>query len=225
MGEIGSSMKRVLEGYYEVEGIDKDTVAEGKFGTLHVSFPYFDGFIKAVNDYAEKYAEDDGLIIIHSTVPVGTTDLIQGAVHSPVRGVHPNLEGGIRTFIKYFGGSRAHLAAEVFEAVGVKCRIIKDARNTEALKLWSTTYYGHNIIFEKALWDYCEKHGLDFDFVYKDANLTYNTGYKELGREDVLRPVLRHMDGQIGGHCVLPNAKLLGDEDIALFLLNQNEKQ
>ena len=39
-------------------------------------------------------------------------------------------------------------------------------------------------------------------------NHTYNEGYKKLGKTYVVRPVLYPTD-KIGGHCIIPNAKLL----------------
>ena len=44
--------------------------------------------------------------------------------------------------------------------------------------------------------------------VYTWANETYNQGYKELGKENVIRPVLFPPKGEIGGHCVVPNFNL-----------------
>jgi hypothetical protein len=87
--------------------------------------------------------------------------------------------------------------------------------------LWDTTYYGWNIVFEKAVKAYCDQLGLDFDIVYTQANKSYNSGYVSLGMKNVQRPVLKDYSGQIGGHCVLPNAKILGGK-IADFILEND---
>ena len=58
----------------------------------------------------------------------------------------------------------------------------------------------------------CDKEGVNFDMI-ADWTQSYNTGYTQLGMKNVCRPVLyRIPDGKkIGGHCVIPNAKLLKD--------------
>ena len=54
----------------------------------------------------------------------------------------------------------------------------------------------------------CDEHNLDFMEVMTKYNNTYNEGYTKLGKLNVVRPVLYPTD-KIGGHCVIPNAKLL----------------
>lgn len=194
-----------------------------QFNVIHICIPYNEKFEAAVRVYIEQYlAPHQGLVIIHSTVPVGTSAKFN-AVHSPIRGIHPNLASGIRTFEKYFGGPRAAEAADIFHGLGISCPITEKSENTEAMKLWDTTYYGWNIVFEKAVKAYCDKHGLDFDIVYTQANRGYNEGYAALGMDNVQRPVLKHYPGKIGGHCVIPNAELLGGE-IAEIILKNNEE-
>lgn len=211
-GQVGSALFEVLkDGPDEVWGIDEGEVAPGRFHVIHICFPYGSCFNSAVERYSQWYGTKGVLVIIHSSVKVGTSR-IHGAVHSPIRGVHPNLARGIRTFTKFFGGWRAQEAAQIFRALEIECYTTELAENTEALKLWDTTYYGWNIVFEKAVKKYCETHGLDFNIVYTEANLTYNEGYRTLGMPNVQRPVLKDVPGNIGGHCVIPNAKLLGTQ-------------
>ena len=57
----------------------------------------------------------------------------------------------------------------------------------------------------------CDKFGVSFEDVYTRANKDYNEAYTKLGMSNVVRPVLKYMDGEIGGHCVIPNTKLLND--------------
>ena len=84
------------------------------------------------------------------------------------------------------------------------------------------SHNGWNIVFEKAVKAYCDEHGLNFDLVYTAANRSYNEGYLDLGMWHVQRPVLKDFPGKIGGHCVIPNAKLLGG-DIAEFILGKDD--
>ena len=71
----------------------------------------------------------------------------------------------------------------------------------------------------------CDQIGADFDEAVTDFNETYNSGYDQLGKKNVIRPVLFPPDGPIGGHCVIPNAKLLEKifESLALDLLKEYE--
>ena len=98
---------------------------------------------------------------------------------------------------------------EYFEKVGIKIKLVDHPNDTEALKLWSTTQYKRFIELEKEIYEWCGKNKLDFEIVYTDVNETYNKGYKKLGMNHVNRPVLKHIKGKIGGHCILPNYKLL----------------
>lgn len=205
-GEVGQAILAVL-GCYGTDRSDGASL-EKKFRVLHICFPYSDTFVQDVASYYNFYEAE--LVIVHSTVPVGTCDP-EGWIHSPIRGVHPDLELGVRTFVKFFGGARAHEAAALFRDKGIKCMTSPDAKDMEALKLWDTTIYGWNILIEKAIRNYCEVHGLDFGTVYTLANATYNEGYALLGKPQFSKYVLKDFPGPIGGHCVLPNLDLLDD--------------
>jgi UDP-N-acetyl-D-mannosaminuronate dehydrogenase len=227
-GEVGKAILNLTGGTGIDKSVPKDVekaLSKDKFDVLHVSFPYSPSFVAHVRDYKRKYLKTGGLVIIHSSIPVGTTVKCgKNAVHSPIRGVHPHLEEGIKTFVKYFGGKEAQRAAKIMKACGVNKSVTTlKAEETEALKLWDTTYYGWNIVFMKAVYAFCKKHKLSFDLVYSSANLSYNDGYKELGRPEVVRPVLKPMPGKIGGHCIMNNAQLLNDE-LAKMLIKANKK-
>jgi len=192
-GEVGTALSKVL---------GKDDLEPE---IIHICFPYSDDFISEVQRYQKLYKPR--YTVIHSTVPVGTTTRCK-AYHSPIRGVHPHLEEGIRTFVKYLAPKNEELK-EYFEKAGIKIKLIDKPENTEALKLWSTTQYGRLIELEKEIHKYCKDNNLDFDIVYTGANRTYNKGYEKLGMEHVRRPILKHVEGKIGGHCILQNYKLL----------------
>lgn len=189
-----------------------------EFDVLHVCIPYSDQFVKLVANEIEWYCPN-GLVIINSTVPVGTTQKVMDAagsqkvVHSPVRGVHPNLAEGIKTFVKFVGSDHPSvgIAAMVhFKSIGIKASIIYNSKTTELMKLLDTTYYGVIIAFHAYANELCERENLNFERVMSDANTTYNAGYTKLGKKNVVRPVLfAPPDGKIGGHCVVPNAELL----------------
>jgi len=209
-GEVGKGLHRVLgKAYYH--STSEGTWNGQKVDVVHICIPYNPKNPEIFTNVVKNWKEKSKLVIVHSSVPVGTCDEL-GVVHSPIRGVHPYLEEGIRVFVKYFGGEKAKEAAEIFENLGLETRIYEKARTTEALKLWDTTQYGVMIMLEKQIYKWCKENNVDFEAVYTKANKDYNAGYTALGRPEVVRPYLKHMDGPIGGHCVLPNARLLGKE-------------
>lgn len=206
MGEVGQAIAKILE----CEGIEKGQQSkETQYNFLHICINYSDHFIDIVKAYQKQYVPK--YTIIHSTVPIGTSKKCD-ATHSPIRGVHPELEKGIRTFVKYFGGPDSGACAQIFQDKGIKVKITPNSNNTEAMKLWDTTQYGNLILLNREIYKFCQRNQLDFDIVYTDANITYNEGYMKLDRPEVVRPWLKHTNSKIGGHCVLPNAKLLKSE-------------
>lgn len=212
LGEVGSAIAKILE----CDGIDVNNHAPQKsYRFLHICIPYSENFLKIVEDYQYQYSPD--YTVIHSTVPMRTTRMILGAVHSPVFGVHPNLEKGIRTFTKYFGGKNARICAEPFVEKGIKCEYTIFPESTEVLKLYDTLQFGINILIEKEIHDVCKENKLDFDLVYTRANKNYNEGYEKLGYPEYKKYILKHIEGPIGGHCILSNAELL-NTSIARFL-------
>jgi len=207
-GEAGTSVFNVLKKHYEADMRDIDGEVGISPEVLHICFPYTENFLEETKKYIKQY--NPSLIIIHSTVKPGTTSQIGNiAVHSPIRGVHSDLERGIKTFVKYFGGPKAKEAANYFGNIGIKTEIFDKAETTEVLKILSTTYYGWNIVFYKEVERICSEMGLDFEEVYTIPNQDYNKGYRELGMDYVVRPVLKPMPGKIGGHCIVSNCDLL----------------
>lgn len=209
-GEVGQAIHEILKKRFQVVIRDKDNDLHGQFDIMHICYPPVKDFFRITKSYIKQYKPK--LVIIHSTVPVGMTRKIGSfAVHSPIRGVHPHLVKGIKTFVKYFGGSQAKKAAAYFSAAGIKTKSFSKPETTELLKILDTTYYGWNIIFCKETKRICDRLGLNFDEIYVLANNDYNAGYSKLGMTNVVRPVLKPMPGKIGGHCVIQNTYLLKD--------------
>ena len=209
-GEVGRALQKILKPRHKIIVRDKKGSLLGSFEVLHIAYPWTKNFQKDTKKYIAEYSPK--LVIIHSTVPVGTTRKIgEGAVHSPIFGPHPNLEKGIRTFVKYFGGKKAKEAAVVFSKLGIQTKSFPKPETTELLKLLDTAYYAWNIIFAKEVARICKEQELDFDEVYTTPNASYNEGYKKLGKPNVIRPILQPIRGPIGGHCVIPNAEFFDD--------------
>lgn len=212
-GQVGTAIAEVL-GDAELRDIGG---AVTPCDVLHICFPYSDDFTAQVGDYEAQYRPS--LLIVHSTVAVGTCRAL-GAVHSPVTGRHPNLAESVRTFVKWFGGDRAEEAAAIFESRGVRTRTVPAAETTEAGKLLQTLQHGWLVALQKEAYRYCQLRGADPDVAYRLFNETYNDGYAALGEPWYL-PTLRDMPGPIGGHCVIPNARMTGTR-IAQVLLQLN---
>lgn len=207
-GEVGRAVAEVLEAGYpgDVHLRDLEPSGPKSADALHIAFPWSPGFAHAVDQYRTAYRP--AVVIVHSTVPVGTCDAL-GVVHSPVTGRHPELTLSLRLFTKFFGGRQARFASSIFALLGISTQITDRAATTEAGKLWELTQYGLAIVVERQIHEYCAQHGVDFDVVYGAMARSYNAGYSELGLERFARPVIDHQPGPIGGHCVLPGSRML----------------
>ena len=202
IGQIGTAIQAVLrcDGHDPMKGKE----AKGHYDTIHVCIPYNKDFISEVEKYKKLFTPKH--VVVHSTVPVGTCRKV-GATHSPVRGVHPFLEPGVRKFVKYFGGGSPSVMTD-FQKSGITCVYTEKPETTELMKLVDTTAYGLNILIEKEIKRLCDANDVPFDMVYTHANMTYNHGYEKLGMPQFSKYVLKHMDGKVGGHCVGSNVDL-----------------
>ena len=218
MGEVGRALYNILKDHYPIVTFDKEQnpvvdntyvpQAPEQIEVLNVCFPYSDTFVKDVKQYQEELKPK--YTVVHSTVPVGTSKKCN-AIHSPIRGLHPNLESGIRTFVKFLGGHQASEVADYFRRAGLRVMLFDNPETTEASKLFDTEYYRACIEFAHRVKRYCDKNNLNFSDVYRLPNITYNEGYTELGHSEYVRPVLEPIMKPIGGHCVQQNSKLIDD--------------
>lgn len=205
LGEIGSPIFKILQeihGLDEVEGFDlayHENPPVVSAYSLQICIPWSDRFIEIVRAYQTMYRPK--LTVIHSTVPVGTSDRLD-AVHSPVLGRHPNMVEDIKKFTKWFGGEQADEASDLFKDLGTRC--VMDAKETELLKLVCLVKYGLSISFANYVNDVFQKYGFPYESVI-DWDKEYNAGVAE----HLKRPLLTPSNGPIGGHCVIPGTKLL----------------
>jgi UDP-N-acetyl-D-mannosaminuronate dehydrogenase len=230
-GEIGKSIYNVVDksGKYKLFKKDVEELdLKEKIDVMHVCIPDSDKFVELICGYIAKYKPK--LTIINSTVRPGTTQKIYEktkalVVHSPVRGRHPDLEGGIYKFVKFIGPTSAEagkLAQEHFESIGIKTEVFKSAVNSEVGKLLCTTYYAVNIAFHQEMNRICSAYGADFDesVTRFNATMTMDIEHK------IPRPVM--YPGFIGGHCLIPNIMILKKDVKSDFLddiLKSNEKR
>ncbi|MBX4200841.1 hypothetical protein KW786_01800 [Candidatus Parcubacteria bacterium] len=213
-GEIGKAIASFYPTVAYKKAKIKDLTRDDGFAgvdVLHVCIPFTDKFVSIVKKEINQIKPR--LVIVHSTVVPGTLKKIGGmAVHSPVRGVHPYLHKGIKTFVKYIGADdkeAAVTAEKHLKSLGIKTKVFFPSATTELAKILDTTYYGLAIAWHGEMAKMCKKFGVDFGQAVTDFNITYNEGYNKLGKKNVIRPVLFAPTGPIGGHCVVPNARLL----------------
>lgn len=214
-GEVGkavSCLYKFSEKSPKIKDLEDDTDLNN-LDILHVCIPFSDTFEQTIIETLEtnkpKYC------IIHSTVAPHTTKNINDKTnnifkvcHSPVRGIHPNLLQGLLTFESYFGcdfdleSLEKHLLS-----LGLKIKKVSSL-TSETAKLLDTTYYGLCIAWHGEVKKICDQLDINFEEVSTDYNKSYNEGYKKLGKENVVRPVL-YAPENIGGHCVIPNTEIL----------------
>lgn len=249
LGEIGGVVFDILKesGKFQLYGVDVDKTKmkeaeateppeNNSIDVLDVCIPVpnKDKFLEISKVYIKKYHPK--LTVINSTVPIGTTvemyKLCGGLVaHSPCRGVHKNREYMKKEFkrwTKYVGGAtpEAGIAAqEHFELAGLKTKLLANCTDTEFAKLFETTYRTWMIVFFQKMSQLARKYSaantdlkIDFDETVDFIEDTHRQ------RHD--RPVM--FPDVIGGHCLLPNSKLMLGEfepEMLNFIMESNEMQ
>lgn len=219
-GQIGRSLAKVLNDYApdHLDRIEGDSSLPNNYDIVHICFPYSETFIQDVENYKRRFNPQH--IVIHSTVPVGTSRAC-GAVHSPVVGIHPHLAESIKTFTKFLGGEGASGVANYFRRAGCKVYLYDKPETTELAKLSQTTFYALTIEYAKDLKRQCDKLGLSYTEVATLPAMDYNRGYEALGLPEIKIPILVPIMTPQGGHCTIPNCGLW-DTVFTKFIEQQN---
>ena len=204
-GEIGKSLLSVLGEYYPCDIIDKEDLGYEDYEVMHICFPYSDRFKKYVKQYQDKYKPK--YTVIHSTVPVGTSESLN-AIHTPCVGIHPHLGESLTTFKKFIGGNDNDEVIQYFRRAGIRVYSTDKPDSTELMKILSTSFYGLCIEWNKEVKRLCDEHNIPFELWTLWTN-NYNEGYNALGYPEYTRPNLIPMMGKKGGHCVSNNLKYL----------------
>jgi len=216
MGEIGTALYECYLDKKQVIGYDIKSPKEikGSIDCMHIAFPFDDEFNEEVIKYAILYKPR--IIIIHSTVPVGTTrglyDKLKIPIaHSPCVGKHPELKESIQErFVKIFSvipdTEELNVKSIFISKMGIdNVNSFKLPEATELAKVLETTEYLWHILIATEYQRLCKEYRVDFDEVYRYYRLSYNSGYER----KYTRPVLEPHTGHIGGHCIIPNLKIL----------------
>lgn len=212
-GQVGSWLVKTLSRKYKAYVSDKTLIGRPDVGPvdfLHVCIPWDESFLDAVRGEVEIYRPKT--VIIHSTVPVGTTRLIGGKIaHSPVRGQHNDKRHGFKEFIKYVGAIDKRTESIVVEhlaGVGFTVSAGWKLEQTELAKLLCLSRYLNDLAFMEIASRLCKDFKVNRDIV-TDWTMSYNAGYD---RSRFIRPFLDFPDGKVGGHCVIPVARMLAEQ-------------
>lgn len=196
---------------------------------IHICIPWTTSFERTVKAAIRKWKPL--LTIIHSTVPVGTTEMIRNAVkrpvvHSPVRGQHNDLVKSVKVFRKIVGGKPddVHTAEYYLRNIGFDVMRFPSARAAELAKLISTTQFGWSLLMAKETKALCDFFRVDPGLMGSEA-LSYNEGYSKMHLNRFHRPVLYAPDGKIGGSCVSQNVDLLPDCRLKEIFKTLNESE
>ena len=151
LGEVGRPLLEIATKVCPVLGIDVSSrVADvPAVSVMHVCYPFeIADFVGETVRYIERFRP--ALTIVNSTVAVGTTRAIAerveaAVVHSPVRGKHVRMGEELLRYTKFVGAldvAAGKSAAEHFESLGMRTRVLGSPEATELAKLTETTYFG-----------------------------------------------------------------------------------
>jgi len=195
--------------------------ANGGVDWLHIAYPWHKEFLETTLSYWLQFRPRH--VVIHSTVPVGTTSRIVRSLEqpeaknsitfSPIRGIHPHLGRYLREFPKWYAASDAEgrSVESYFQSCGLQTRRAPSSEILEYMKLLETTEYGYRI----ALWQDIERQNARYE-VRGGANESESlTAIKEwlfekrkvYDGDRGLAPIM--FGGVVGGHCVTQNWELL----------------
>ncbi len=215
-GEVGQAIYEVFKEFHAISIHDpycesKRTVKRGKKADLLViTIPYNDKFVNIVKAYQLDFPVKSTLVF--STTKIGTCNQLN-AIHSPVEGKHPDLATSIRKGKRWIGGIDAYVL-NFFTKANFKLadlKIVPDPSWTEFLKLRSTSLYGVNIEFARYSKDIADNLEMPFNLI-QDFDKNYNELYKKLKMPEYSRYILNAPKGDIGGHCIVPNAEILNKQ-------------
>jgi UDP-N-acetyl-D-mannosaminuronate dehydrogenase len=242
LGEVGRALFELLRERqdFTVYGLDIDEAKTREVGqkqeaiptevnVMHACIPCISQkkFIGIIANYAMQF--NPKLVIVNSTVPPGTTMALSKlctclVAHSPIRGVHKDLDHmkwEVKRWTKYVGGASpeaSDAARKHFEKMGLKTKVLQSCVETELAKLFETTYRAWMIACFQEMHRISRHFEADFDDIVDFIEDTHRVGSD--------RPVM--FPGVIGGHCVIPNTKLLlesFDSDFLRLILESNEKR
>lgn len=234
LGDVGEALYRIFSvGGFEVYGFDIDPRKTRhslediprRISFMHISIPFSntESFVSTVKSYYAKLNPES--ILIHSTVAPGTTRVIHKELkipvaYSPVRGIRKNLVKHLYFWTKWVSalpvdeGSRfiKHLEAAGLKAVDCECK----PESLELAKLWETVYRALMIAAWQEIHRIAIKSGAELDVIARFIAEVHNV----LGDRPIYYP------DAIGGHCLIPNTRIMLEtyrSKILEFILESNK--
>ena len=206
LGEVGKPILELASTFHNAIGVDISPPVQRPehVDFLHICYPFeIADFVEETTRYIELFKP--GLTIVNSTVGIGTTRAIAertraAVVNSPVRGKHARMLEELRNYTKFVGAvdlEAARRAAEHFQSLGLKTKVLSSPEATELAKLTETTYFGLLIAWAQETERYCDQWQQDFQDI------------ASFWEEIKFFPPVTYFPGIIGGHCVMPNIKIL----------------
>jgi UDP-N-acetyl-D-mannosaminuronate dehydrogenase len=225
LGEVGRPIFDLVSERYRAVGIDVSPTPEraSEVDLLHICFPFgIQDFLGESVRYIDRFSPK--LTIINSTVAVGTTRTLaertgKAVVNSPVRGKHAHMKEDLLRYVKFVGASEplsGEEAAEHFRSLGMKTKVLPSPEASELAKLTETTYFGLMIAWAQEVERYCDQLGQNYEDVV--------SFYDEIG----FFPPTKYFPGVIGGHCVMPNIKILsqmGPSELVQAISSSNQRK
>jgi len=206
LGEVGKPLLELISKYHNGVGVDivPPSTPVGNVDVLHICFPFqIPDFIGEIGRYVKMF--EPKLTIINSTVAAGTTRaaverLGAKVAYSPVRGKHARMLEDMKKYAKFVGSNdpeTGQAAAEHFKSVGLRTKVLSSTEAAEVAKLSETTFFGLMIAWAQEVERYADQTNVAYEEIV--------SFYEEIG----FFPPVKYFPGVIGGHCVMPNIKLL----------------
>lgn len=225
LGEVGHPILELVSKHHHGIGVDISPPAYRISGVdiLHICIPFAIGdFVGETTRYIELFRPS--LTLINSTVAVGTTRAVAkrtgtSVVNSPVRGKHAHMAEDLIRYVKFVGAIDAfdgERAARHFHSLGMKTTALSSPEATELAKLTETTYFGLMIAWAQEVERYCDQLGQNYDEVVSFCD------------EISFFPPVKYFPGVIGGHCVMPNIKILnqlGASEMIRAIVRSNKQK
>jgi len=229
LGEIGLPILKLISKKHNAVGFDIDNklMKKRKFQKfqnyqtefLHITIPVSQKFDSNVIALFKKFVPE--CVVIHSTISPGTTERLQKhlpvpIIYSATRGVHKRMLNDLKRYTKFFAIStnapRHKWASSRFTKLMKECGIkTKKMSKPETLELakiiCDTSYLGWLVNYAQLSNMIAIKHGVDYDEMWSFSDEIH----RFLGNRPKMHP------GYIGGHCVIPNLKLIDNQTLNLI--------
>ena len=235
LGEVGSAVYRVFEysGKFEVYGYDIDpnkTINKleeipRNIDFMHIAIPYSPRFVDIVKQYVARFSPE--YIVIHSTVAPGITREVYNAssvptAFSPVRGKHPNIVKHLYFWPKWIVSlplEKLSIFVLHHLLAGFKVKEYRgEPESLELAKLWETVYRAIMIASWHEIHRIALRFGADIEAIAQFVGEVHEVLHD--------RPI--YYPDYIGGHCLIPNTKILNSvypSKVFEFVLQSNEKR